>query len=119
MSTMISEVYEAFIKSGCPDNLAKEAAIALSKETKLDKQEIKENFSDDLQEIKENFSDDLQEIKFRIEKVEKDIQKVEKDIQKLDKELAILRKDLSMIKWMLGIIILAVVIPIFRNLFGL
>ena len=71
MSTMITEVYEAFVKAGCPDDAAKKAAEALSSEQLATKS----------------------------------------DIVKIEKELIV-------IKWMLGVVIVAVVIPILRNIFG-
>ena len=72
MSTMITEVYEAFVKAGCPDDAAKKAAEALSSEQLATKS----------------------------------------DIVKIEKELIV-------IKWMLGVVIIAVVIPILQNIFGL
>ena len=75
MSTMITEVYEAFVKAGCPDDAAKKAAEALSSEQLATKEDIR-----------------------RLE-------------AKFDKEITI-------IKWMLGVVIIAVVIPILRGIFG-
>ena len=72
MSTMITEVYEAFVKAGCPDDAAKRAAEALSSEQLATKS----------------------------------------DIVRIEKELIV-------IKWMLGVVIIAVVIPILQNIFGL
>ena len=72
MSTMITEVYEAFVKAGCPDGAAKKAAEALSSEQLATKS----------------------------------------DIVKIEKELIV-------IKWMLGVVLVAVVIPILRSIFGL
>ena len=69
---MITEVYEAFVKAGCPDDAAKRAAEALSSEQLATKS----------------------------------------DIVKIEKELIV-------IKWMLGVVIIAVVIPILQNIFGL
>ena len=76
MATMISGVYKAFIKAGCPEDAAREAAEALSSEQLATKG---------------------------------DITKIE---AKFDKELAI-------IKWMLGLVIFAVAIPILRDIFML
>ena len=69
---MITEVYEAFVKAGCPDDAAKRAAEALSSEQLATKS----------------------------------------DIVRIEKELIV-------IKWMLGVVIIAVVIPILQNIFGL
>ena len=65
MTTMVAEVYEAFISAGADEKKAKAAAIALSREAKTESQEVR-----DLKE-------DIQEIKIRI--------------QKMDKELAVLK----------------------------
>ena len=89
---MVAEVYEAFISAGVKAEKAKAAAIALSRESKTESQEVK-------QEIEANFKGDIQEIKIRI--------------QKMDKELAVL-------KWMvggIGGIILILCITILAKLF--
>ena len=89
---MIAEVYEAFISAGVKAEKAKAAAVALSRESKTESQEVK-------QEIEANFKGDIQEIKIRI--------------QKMDKELAVL-------KWMvggIGGIILTLCITILAKLF--
>ena len=92
MSIMVAEVYEAFISAGVKAEKAKAAAVALSRESKTESQEVK-------QEIEANFKGDIQEIKIRI--------------QKMDKELAVL-------KWMvggIGGIILTLCITILAKLF--
>ena len=38
------------------------------------------------------------------------------DVVKVEKELALLKKEMSIIKWMLGIIIVVLIIPILQNL---
>ena len=89
---MVAEVYEAFISAGVKAEKAKAAAVALSRESKTESQEVK-------QEIEANFKGDIQEIKIRI--------------QKMDKELAVL-------KWMvggIGGIILTLCITILAKLF--
>ena len=89
---MVAEVYEAFISAGVKAEKAKAAAVALSRESKTESQEVK-------QEIEANFKGDIQEIKIRI--------------QKMDKELAVL-------KWMvggIGGIILILCITILAKLF--
>ena len=65
MSIMVAEVYEAFISAGVKAEKAKAAAVALSRESKTESQEVKQKFQD------------IQEIKIRI--------------QRMDKELAILK----------------------------
>ena len=66
MSIMVAEVYEAFISVGIKAEKAKAAAIALSRESKTESQEVKTDLKEDIQEIKIR-------------------------IQKMDKELAILK----------------------------
>ena len=61
MSIMVAEVYEAFISAGVKAEKAKAAAVALSRESKTESQEVK-------QEIEANFKGDIQEIKIRIQK---------------------------------------------------
>ncbi len=84
MTTMVAEVYEAFISVGVKAEKAKAAAIALSSEAKSESRQIKT----DLKEI-------VEEINTRTLKIEKDIQRIEKNIYRIEKELAILR-------WMVG-----------------
>ena len=62
MSTMIAEVYNAFIQAKCPKDIAEKAAIAISSETKRESETIKI-----------------------------DIQRIELKVDKLDKELAVLK----------------------------
>ena len=52
MSIMVAEVYEAFISAGVKAEKAKAAAIALSRESKTESQEVR-------QEIKTNFKGDI------------------------------------------------------------
>ena len=66
MSIMVAEVYEAFISAGVKAEKAKAAAVALSRESKTESQEVKTDLKEDIQEIKIR-------------------------IQKMDKELAILK----------------------------
>ena len=63
MSTMIAEVYNAFIQAKCPKDIAEKAAVAISSETKRESETIKI-----------------------------DIQRIELKVDKLDKELAILKE---------------------------
>lgn len=69
MSTMVSEVYEAFRSVGVPEDKARAAAEALSEDQLATKA----------------------------------------DIQRLEKELIV-------IKWMLGLVVVAVVIPLLKTL---
>ena len=74
MTTMISEVYRAFVKAGVPEQDAIEAAEALTAENLATK---------------------------------KDINEARLDIHWLDKKMAV-------VQWMLGIIIVSQVLPLFQ-----
>ena len=74
MTTMISEVYRAFVKAGVPEQDAMEAAEALTAENLATK---------------------------------KDINEARLDIHRLDKKMAV-------VQWMLAIIIVSQVLPLFQ-----
>ncbi len=76
MTTMISEVYQAFRKAGVPEEEARSAAEALSAESIATKG----------------------------------------DIQLLDKKIDQLQAEIVIVKWMLGVVIAAVVIPLIKSL---
>ena len=59
MATMISEVYKAFIKAGCPEDAAREAAEAISSEqlaTKGDIARIETKFDKELAVLKSDLA---------------------------------------------------------------
>ena len=52
---MVAEVYEAFISADKAEK-AKAAAIALSRESKTESQEVKTDLKEDIQEIQDSYS---------------------------------------------------------------
>ena len=50
--------------------------------------------------------------------LKEDIKEVKADIKTLDKRFQNLEKQIVLIKWMLGVVIVAVVIPILQNIFN-
>ena len=77
MSIMVAEVYEAFISAGVKAEKAKAAAVALSRESKTESQEVR-------QEIKANFKGDILEIKGDVQELLSfNLQKIEKRIKKI------------------------------------
>ncbi len=77
MPTMISEVYDAFITAGVPEEKARLAAEALSSETIATRG----------------------------------------DIIRIEKELLVLNGKITLLQWMVGLVILAEVLPMIKTLF--
>ena len=90
---MISEVYEAFRSVGVAEDKERAAAEALSEEQLATKSDISK-----LEQV----------LKGDITKLE---QVLKGDITRLEKELLV-------IKWMIGLVIVAVVIPLIRQFFS-
>ena len=74
MSTMIAEVYNAFIQAKCPKDIAEKAAVAISSETKRESETIKI---------------DIQRIELKVDKLDKDI----KSCIKILKEVALVEEE--------------------------
>ena len=77
MNMMLTEVYDAFIAAGTPEDKARSAAQALSAESFATKG----------------------------------------DIVRLEKEITAVQADIKLVKWMLGVVIAAVVLPLVRDFF--
>ncbi len=77
MNMMLTEVYDAFIAAGTPEDKARSAAQALSAESFATKG----------------------------------------DIVRLEKEITAVQADIRLVKWMLGVVIAAVVLPLVRDFF--
>jgi hypothetical protein len=73
MATMISEVYDAFIASGAPEDKAREAAVAVAA------------------------------YDGRFNKIEGDLGMVRGDINMIRGDINVLRGDINLLKWMNGI----------------
>jgi len=104
MATMISEVYDALRSACVPDDKARAAAEALSADQLATKSDIA-----------------------RLEQVTKaEIARLEQtttaEITKFERattgQIAKLEKEIVVIKWMLGLVIVAVVIPLLKPLFS-
>ena len=121
---MISEVYDAFLSVGVPDDHARRAAEALSADSSATKS--------DIQKLDKRLGDcatkaDIRKLDKRIDGLDKrlddfatksDIQKLDKRIdaldrriddcatksdgQKMDKRIDLIEAELRLIKWMLG-----------------
>jgi hypothetical protein len=73
MATMISEVYDAFLASGAPEDKAREAAVAVA-------------------------ADDG-----RFQKIEGDIGMIRGDIHMMRADMHVMRGDINLLRWMNGI----------------
>ena len=94
MATMISEVYSAFRTAGVPEQEARKAAEALSAEnlaTKNDVAEVKQALSSDIAEVRQELTNEISEVKHEV----------------------------AVVKWMLGIVIIAVVLPLLKPIAGI
>jgi hypothetical protein len=93
MATMISEVYDAFRSVGVPEDKARAAAEALSEDQIATKS--------DITRLERVTTGEIAKIR----------QETAADIAKLEKEIVV-------IKWMLGLVIVAVVIPLVKPFFA-
>ena len=87
MATMISEVYDAFIASGAPEDKAREAAVAV--------------VADDgrFQKIE----GDLGVIRGDIRMIHGDIRMIHGDIHMIRGDIHMMRGDINLLRWMNGI----------------
>jgi len=123
---MISEVYDAFRSAGVAEEKARAAAEALSAEqlaTKADIARLEQVTRGDIAKLEGVTKADIA----RLEGVTKaDIARLEgvtkADIARLERvtmaEIAKLEKEALVVKWMLGLVIVAVVIPLIRPFFS-
>lgn len=115
MATMISEVYDAFRSVGVPEDKARAAAEALSEEqlaTKADiaktEQALRADVIKSEQALRAEIAKSEQALRIEMTKMD---QALRADISRLEKEILV-------IKWMLGLVIVAVVIPLIKSLFA-
>ncbi len=95
MATMISEVYQAFLKGGAPEPAAREAAEALSEEnlsTKRDVDQAENRLSRKIDGSKE-------ELTAKIDGVEKE----------LTGEINDIKRSMAVMRWMLGTCIAGII----------
>ncbi len=107
MSSMNLEIYDALIQSKFPEKPARTIAVVLEKETKKEAQEVNINLSKEIREAKKELKAEIQGVKTELKA---EIQEGRGDTIKLQKEMLL-------VKWMLGLIIIAVVIPLVERLF--
>jgi hypothetical protein len=123
---MISEVYDAFRSVGVPEDKARAAAEALSEEqlaTKADIARLEKVTTSEIAKLEGATKADIA----RLEKVTtSEIAKLEKtttsEIAKLEAstraDSARVERELLVVKWMLGLVIVSVVVPLIRPFFG-
>ncbi|HEU0082889.1 MAG TPA: hypothetical protein VFQ87_08440 [Bradyrhizobium sp.] len=80
MATMISEVYDAFIASGAPEDKAREAAVAMAA-----------------------YDGRFNKIEDDLGMVRGDIHMVRGDIHMIRGDIHVMRGDINLLKWMNGI----------------
>ncbi len=94
MTTMITEVYEAFNEAGASDEKAKAAAEAIADfGNKFSRIESK------LETLEAKFDSESKIIKSKIDSVE----------TKLNSRIEIIDKEINLLKWMLGFVIAGIV----------
>ena len=137
MATMISEVYDAFRSVGIAEDKARAAAEALSEDqlaTKADIVKLEKVTTAEIARLEAATKADIIKLEkvttgeiARLEAATKsDIGRLEAstkaDIGRLEAgtkaDIARVEKELVVIKWMLGLVIVAVVIPLVRPLFS-
>ena len=102
ITTMISEVYSAFKTAGAPEQEARQAAEALSAEnlaTRSVLAEDKRDLSDRIAGAEQRLSDKVDGVK-----------------EHVSAEIGEVRRIVSVIRWMLGFMIVAVALPILREI---
>ena len=135
MTTMISEVYSAFKTAGVPEQEARQAAEALSAENLAtrsvlaeDKRDLsghivgaEQRLSDKVDAVDQKLSDKIaavkQELTDKIAAVEQKLpDKIADGQQQLSAEISEVRRIVSVIRWILGFVIVAVSLPILREI---
>ena len=121
MATMISEVYQAFLKGGAPEPAAREAAEALSEEnlsTKRDVDQAEKRLSRKIDGSKEELNAKIdavrEELTGKIDGVEKELNakidavkeeltaKIDGVKEELTGEINDIKRSMAVMKWMMG-----------------
>ena len=99
MATMISEVYQAFLKGGAPEPAAREAAEALSEEnlsTKRDVDQAENRLSRKIDGVEKKLTT-------KIDGVEKELTvKIEEVEKRLTGEINDIKRSMAVMRWMVG-----------------
>ena len=127
MATMISEVYSAFRTAGVPEQEARKAAEALSAEnlaTKNDVAEVKQALSSDIAEVRQELANSIAEVRQELANSIAEIRQelassIAKVRQELTSEISEVKREVAVVKWMLGIVIIAVVLPLLKPIAGI
>ena len=114
---MNAEIYDALIAAGAPEDKARSASIAIDQEIQSSKSHvhrIEKDFNTRAQKTEDNLRGDIKKIELEIKRIEAelkvDIKRVEAQVHNLDKNMAVM-------KWMLGIVMIATVFPLIKDLF--
>ena len=113
---MISEVYSAFRTAGVSEQEARKAAEALSAEnlaTKNDVAEVQQALTSDIAEFRQELANSIAEVR---QELASSIAEVR---QELAGEIFEIKRELSVVKWMLSIVIIAVVLPLLKPIVGI
>lgn len=131
MTTMISEVYSAFKTAGVPEQEARRAAEALSAENLATRHAVAEDKRDlaaEIAEVKQGIAELRQELYSEIAGVRQELsseiagvrQELSSEIAKLRQELSSeigeIRREMGVTRWMLGVILVVVALPILREI---
>jgi hypothetical protein len=144
MATMISEVYDAFRSAGVPEDKARAAAEALSEDqlaTKADIARLERVTTGEIARLGQVTTGEIARLAqvttgeiARLERVTSgeiakqrqetasDIAKLREsttaDIAKLRESTTTVEKEIVVMKWMFGLVIVAVVVPLVKSFFG-
>ena len=113
MTTMISEVYSAFKTAGVPEQEAKQAAEAMSAENLATRKafaEDKRDLNDDIASAEQRLSDKITAVDQKLS------DKIADGQQQLSAEIGEVRRIMSVIRWMLGFMLVAMALPILREI---
>ena len=121
MATMISEVYQAFLKGGAPEPAAREAAEALSEEnlsTKRDVDQAENRLSRKIDGVEKKLTTKIEgvekeltakiegvreELTTKIDGVEKELTvKIEEVEKRLTGEINDIKRGMAVMRWMVG-----------------
>lgn len=111
MTTMISEVYNAFLKAGAPETEAREAAEALSAENLSTKDGIADSekkLGDKINDVGKKLDDRINDVEKklgdRINDLDKKLSREINDVEKrLTGRIGRVEHDVAVLKWMAGV----------------
>lgn len=131
MTTMISEVYSAFKTAGVPEQEARRAAEALSAENLATRHAVAEDKRDlaaEIAELRQELYSEIAGVRQEIAEVKQELsseiagvrQELSSEIakvrQELSSEIGEIRREMGVTRWMLGVILVVVALPILREI---